>query len=61
MYDLSGKACTSAVQVRQLKSLIASVQQWQEAEKIELDEKHMAFEGDGSVLSPVLAHPPVGV
>ena len=51
MYNGSGKACTSALQIKQLKALITSVQQWQEAEKNELDKKRAALEDDGSVLS----------
>ena len=42
MYDRSGRACTSAMQIKQLKSLITSVQQWQEVEKEELDEKQLS-------------------
>ena len=61
MYDCSGKACTNSMQLKQLKSLKTNIQQWQETEKIDGDEKRMSFEGDGSVLSLVLAHPPVGV
>ena len=61
MYDRSGRACTSAMQIKQLKSLITSVQQWQEADKKELDEKRTALEDHGSVFSLVLTYPPVGV
>ena len=38
-----------------------NIHQWQKTENIEIDEKRMSVEGDGSVLSPVLAHPAVGV
>ena len=32
MYGRSGKACTGSMQLRQLKSLITNIQQWQETE-----------------------------
>ena len=61
MYDRSGKACTGSMQLRQLKSRITNIQEWQETGKIEGNGKRMSFEGNGTFLSPVIAHPPVGV
>ena len=49
------------MQIKQLKSMTASVQQWQEVEKEELDKRRTVLDGGGPVLSPVLAHQPVGV
>ena len=60
LYDRIGRACASAMYIKQFRPLITNVPQWQEVKKELLDKQRTDLKRTGSVLSPVLAHLPVG-